>query len=374
MLALGAGNYFDILTVHSLYAKAVSVQDMRSVLKKHGLPADMPVWSTEPKHVLPMRNFAADVQKNMHFLLVNPGAYASFQNLSERDGAAAPWGVAYALAARHLGAATFKQLIHTGLPDVELGLFDRAGQMILAATADQGPRGSGVRVQVKATGSQTPRYVDLFGHEREVPAQGTFIMPLDRSGILYGAAVLDIQEILVGESTDQPQGLEISADQATLKNGFMLKSDEARGAYAVVYRSPQQADGQKPTISFPFTLESAGTYEFYVSAMWYPSHAGALVSPFHWSIDNRPAQPAPADATVHWRRSTRTHLRFGQVDPTKDANITAVQTFARLGTARRLTPGQHTMTLELQAPRAHDGHFSMEVQMVAVRPIADDGE
>ena len=374
LLEQGAGDWFDILTVHSLYAKAVSVDDMRTVLEKHGLPRDTPVWSTEPKHVLPMRNFAAGVEKNMHFLLVNPGAYASFQNLAERDGAATRWGVAYALAAKHLGAARYVRTVTTGLPDVELGLFQRDGQAILAASADEGPRGSGVRVRVTASEGTTPAYVDLFGHPQEVSAEDAFLLPLDRSGVLYGCESIEVLGVEVGDHAAQSHGIEIKADEATLANGFLLKSDQARDHYAVVYRSAADVGESKPSVTFPFSVEEAGTYEFFVSAMWYPSHAGVLVSPFTWSVDHKPAAPASANTTTHWRRSTRTHLRFGEVDPQQDANITASQTLARLGVVRKLDPGEHTLKIELQGPRAHDEHYSMEIELMAARRITDDRE
>jgi hypothetical protein len=112
----------------------------------------------------------------------------------------------------------------------------------------------------------------------------------------------------------------------------------------------------------------------YLAAMWYPSHAGSLVSPFAWSIDGRNAMPAPPSATVHWRRSTRTHLRFGQVAAEAGRNVPQTQTLARLGTVRNLQPGEHTVQLRLLGPRGHDQHLSMEVESIALRRITDDRE
>jgi hypothetical protein len=110
--------------------------------------------------------------------------------------------------------------------------------------------------------------------------------------------------------------------------------------------------------------------------MWYPSHSGNLISPFSWSVDGRNPQPAPAQTSLHWRRSTRSHLRFGQLaeKPTADAGVTSSHTMAKLGTVRNLAAGPHTLTLQLLAPRSHDQHYSMEVEFVALRPIADDRE
>jgi hypothetical protein len=374
LLELAAGDSFDVLSVHSLYAKALSVGDMRAVLQRHGLDRDMPVWSTEPKHVLPLRNFAAGVERNMHFMLVNPGAYGDFQNLAERDGAATRWGVAFAIVSDLIDDAAFDQLIHTGLPDVELGRFtDDAGRPMLVAAADEGPRGAGVRVRAAASGDATPTYSDLMGGSLSIEPNAEFLMPLDRSGILHGAADVQVLGIEIDPDAAGDPGIEVTADDARLMHGFVARSDEARPAYAAVWADPANADTM-PEVHFPFTIEEPGTYEVYLAAMWYPSHAGSLVSPFAWSIDGRNAMPAPPSATVHWRRSTRTHLRFGQVAAEAGRNVPQTQTLARLGTVRNLQPGEHTVQLRLLGPRGHDQHLSMEVESIALRRITDDRE
>lgn len=380
MLELGAGPSFDVLTVHSLYAKAVSVDDMRQLLKKHGLDATMPVWSTEPKHVLPMRNFEAGVEKNMHFMLVNPGAYGAFQALAERDGAATRWGVAFAIASDSIGNARYAEPITTGLPDVELARFERSAttggtEQLLVATADAGPRGSGVRVKVRPLPGETATYVDLMGNREKVSAGQDFVLPLDRDGVLFGAAALEVQGIDVGEDTGNA-GIEVIADKAELQHGFVPRSEEDRPHYAVVYKSPAELSGEQPTITFPFEIEKPGTHEFFISATWYPSHAGNLISPFSWSVDGKSPQRAPAQTSLYWRRSTREHLRFGELPgiPTPDTGVTSSHTLAKLGTLRKLDAGPHTLSIKLEAPRSHDQHFSMEVELVAVRWIKDDRE
>ncbi len=373
MLELGVGEFMDVLTVHSLYAKALSVEDMRALLKKHGLDPDMPVWSTEPKHVLAIRNFEAGIEKNMHFMLVNPGAYGAFQALAERDGAATKWGVAYAIASGRIAEANYVETVPTGLPDVELGRFESSGEQRLAANAEEGPRGAGIRVKLTPAPGMTPRYTDLLGNSLNVPVTGEFVMPLDRSGVLDRCARIEIVGVEVAPEATQAPGLEVTADKAILENGFVMRSGEDREHYAVVFKP---AGPERPRITFPFTLEKAGTYTFYTSAMWFPSHSGNLVSPFSWSIDGKNPQRAPVQTSVHWRRSTRSHLRFGEIlpPPTPDAGITTSQTLAMLGVVRNLEAGDHTLTIELQSPRQHDQHFSMEVELIAARPITDDGE
>lgn len=387
MLELGAGPYFDILTVHSLYAKALSVDDMRDILAKHGLDRDMPVWSTEPKHVLPMRNFETGVERNMHFMLVNPGAYGAFQALAERDGAATHWGVAYAVAADTIGDARFVEMIPTGLPDVEVARFERPGpdphasliETLIVVSAPQGPRGSGLRLDIKGHPGGPPRYQELSGAWQSAAAQPgsaeDFILPLDRSGVLHTTMGVDVLGVVVGEDAGDA-GVEVVANEATLRGGFVPRSEEDRPHYAVVYRSAQQAGDTRPAVVFPFTIDEPGTHEFFVSAMWYPSHTGNLVSPFSWSIDGKRPQRAPAETSLHWRRSTRDHLRFGELaaPPTPDAGVTSSHTMAKLGTVRNLAAGDHTLTLQLEGPRAHDRHYSMEVEFVAARRIEDDRE
>ncbi len=370
LLDLGVGSSFDILTVHSLYAKAVTVDEMRQVLGRHNLDPNMAVWSTEPKHVLPIRNFEAGVRKNMHFMLVNPGAYGAFQNLAERDGAATRWGVAYAIASKTLGDAAYERTIPTGLPDVELGLFRRDREKLLAAAADEGPRGAGIRLRVTAEDGKLPIYTDLLGHGLDMPANGEFIMPLDRSGILHGASDIQILEVAVDVDA-KDRGLIVTADKARLANGFVMRSGEDREHYAAVY---QPADSARPRLTFPFKLSEGGTYEFYVSAKWFPSHAGVLVSPFSWSVDGKAPATAQGATTMHWRRSTRSHLRFGVIDASRIETVPSSQILAKLGVVRNLQGGEHTLTLELQKPRTHDQHYSMEVELIAARPITDDRE
>lgn len=374
LLSEGCGPYMDLLSVHSLYAKPVTLDALRLVLERHGL-GKKPVWSTEPKHVLPIRNFAEGVAANMHFLLINPspprgGVYSEFQNLAENDGSATRWGVAYAICAKIIGAARLERAVATGVPDAEAAIFRRGDNtVVLAMRADEAPRGAVLRVRVQTAGAIPVRYTDLLGHEKAFDAPGDIELPLDRSGILFDAADIVILGARVPDETE-PNAVEVSARRALLRGGFELRSDAVRDAYAVIYAPASKTD-EPPTIVFPFQVAKAGSYEIFAAIQWYPSHAGQLVSDFAWGVDDGPLVAATSRATLHWRRSTRAHLRFGEADV---SGVPSTQVFARLGVARQLTAGSHSLIVQLTRPRAHDGHFSMEIEGVALRPVTDDRE
>jgi len=72
----------------------------------------------------------------------------------------------------------------------------------------------------------------------------------------------------------------------------------------------------------------------------------------------------------HWRDSTRSHTRFAPVDP---AQLETAQGRLRhrLGVVRHVQAESHNLTLSLEAPRRHDAHYSMEIDQIILRPIAD---
>ncbi len=86
VLKAGAGKELNAFSVHSMYAKPISYNRIAEILAKAGL-GDLPLWNTEPKNAIPMRNFQQGVRVNTHFLLAPPGAdfYEQFENLARND-------------------------------------------------------------------------------------------------------------------------------------------------------------------------------------------------------------------------------------------------------------------------------------------------
>lgn len=366
LLELGCGEYLDILSVHSLYGKARTVDDMRKVLAGHGL-SQVPVWSTEPKHELPIRNFAAGIEVNMHFLLSAPGAafYSQFRNLSGRGGTATRAGVIYANAARLIGGARFVRRVSTGTADAEAGLFQSGNHVLLAVNGEQGPRGAVLVVRV-TPGEAGARYVDGLGHVSPVSTD-TFEVPLDRSGFLVDARRIDVVESRLPEPTDA-HGIVVPVAEAEIISGFRRKSDRRRPSYAAVWTT----EG-KPALRFPFTLDKRGTYEVYSVIQWAERGVGRLLSPFSWQIDDRTPTVVRENLPMHWRDSTRRHLRFSPV-PEEVTDTAQGRQLHKLGVVRHLEKGRHDLTIRLEAPRQHDQRYNMEIEQIVLRLIRDDLE
>jgi hypothetical protein len=370
MLELGNGEHLDVLSVHSLYGKQVTVPQMRQVLEKHGL-GHLPIWSTEPKHPIPLRNFIEGIAVNTHFLLFPPGAdfYDQFQNLARGDMAATRGGLAFALGASIIGEAQVIEAPTIAVPDVELALFEKDGTQVLAVQADEGPRGAKLEVEIEGEGA---RYTTALARTTELNP-GKFEVPLDASGFVHGASRIVVGSPILPERTTE-DGIDVSITEAELRNGFTPRHHDERGHWAATWAPAEKVDqAARPEVVFPIDLPEAGTYEFYVNIQWMSNLYKQLTSPVEWSVGGKEYFPVN-ETTAHWRRSTREYLRFGLISDPKNPTIPQTSVMCMLGSQRRLPAGPNTLHIRLTGPRAHDNAFNAEIGDLTFRQITDDME
>ncbi len=282
--------------------------------------------------------------------------------------------MAYANAARIVYDAKVIDVPAIGLPDAELGVFEREGKRIVVVSANEGPRGAHIVARVRGAEGGA-RYTNGLGQTHPVP-DGDYALPLDRTGFLHNMAEVALGEVSVADSPEA-KGIVIPASEAKLRHGFSARSDERRPSYAVVWKPKGQQSGPKPEIEFPFTLDETTNIEVYLGMQWAWTSYGNLTSTISWRLDDRPFQSLKRDeVTVHWRNSSRQYLRYGQLQMTNEQSetISGSRLMVKIGTIRHVPKGERRITLRIDDPRGHDEALSAEIDILAVRPVADDLE
>ncbi len=372
MLERGAGQWLQICTVHSLYGKPATVAEVRAILEKHRL-GSLPLWSTEPKHVIPLRNFAQGIAVNTHFYHVVARAQAGFQSLAQHDLSPTPHGVLYAVGAKLIGDARYAGRLLADVPDIEAGLFQRGGEAIGVFLADEAV--PGIKLTLRATpldatspvavtdGQGRSRRLDLVDSLATIPLTGTFFV--------HKAASIAVERVDLPPTTPRDAGLWFEAESGGMTGAFFKRQREgvSGGAVAVLYGEPENPSVNR--LDVPLRIDQEGIYKVYLKTTWdLPEHLGTLVSPFVWSIDGKESRPSVKDTPLVWAKSNPRHLMFGAVTAEGVDGELRGPMLHHLGDVR-LSKGEHHFILAPTGPRTHDNKLSIEIDAIVLRPVAD---
>jgi len=192
LFQLGIGKDLDILTVHYTDGDPSDIDGWEALLKQHHL--ELPLWNSEERSEIPLRNLASPIERSFKFLHVFIG-YADYRPLVNRDLTARAAGIAYSVGAHCLGIAK-----HAGassaIPGYETYFFQR-GEETIAAFDN---RGDLSRVPATATLAVEPLHAarpvtltDRLGRSTEVQIEdGQATINLKGNCFLNGARSLKI--------------------------------------------------------------------------------------------------------------------------------------------------------------------------------------
>jgi len=101
---LGIGEHIDILSVHYTDERPGAIARWQDLLKKHRLK--IPIWNTEERSEVPLRNLASPIERSFKFIHVAIG-YEGLRPLVRKDLTVLPAGIAFSVGAHCIGAAGY---------------------------------------------------------------------------------------------------------------------------------------------------------------------------------------------------------------------------------------------------------------------------
>ncbi|MGD1000646.1 MAG: hypothetical protein ABSA67_08095 [Candidatus Brocadiia bacterium] len=285
LFQLGVGKDLDILTVHYTDDIPSAIDGWQALLKQHHL--QLPLWNSEERSEIPLRNLASPIERSFKFLHVFAG-YADYRPLVNRDLTARPAGLAYSVGAHCLGLAK-----HTGsssaIPGYETHFFQRGEEAI----ADFDNRGNLFCIQATATLAVQPlqagrpvTLTDLLGRSTEVQIKdGQATINLKDTCLLNGARSL---KILRGAAGGPSAGMVVAqAAAGRLGPGWQVTPHEnfSEGRTADIWTKDEPGP-EGYWVEVTLTVPADGSYEVLFSGnSLMRLKPPRSLSPFVWQID-----------------------------------------------------------------------------------------
>jgi hypothetical protein len=372
MFQLGIGKHIDILTVHYTDERPDEIVRWRGVLDKHGLK--LPIWNSEERSEVPIRNLAGGIERSFKFLHVSIG-YDEYRPLVRKDWTVLPAGILYSVGAHCIGSGKFVAR-SPAVPGYDVFVFQRgaegqaAGEPEMVAVFDRnqktgsvrlfGPTATSARLRVEpwagaaAAGAPAPALVDAWGRSRTLEiAGGQATVPL--GGSMFFVTGCRKIEVLAAEgpataAAGQPLVFEAEDGKWSAGWGANAKAGFSGGRILEIWKAGEPPPGGY-WAEIKFTLPKAGMYEILFSGNdLHRLKDPPGISPFAWRIDDA-AEQAP-DGT----------------GPVRQGIAGAPEGLSSLGVVE-MTAGGHTFRLRLTAPRKQpDNNYALWFDAIALQP------
>jgi hypothetical protein len=170
LLELGMGEDIDILSVHYTDEHPEWINQWSALLKQHSL--DLPIWNTEERSEIPLRNLSGPVERSFKFIHVEIG-YPDYRPLVRKDLTVLPAGVRFSVGAHCIGTAKFAR-VSDQVPGWETRFFQRGEETVVSFDrAGSGPFETGVPTVTLAVtpliAGRAPTLTDTWGRSRRLP-------------------------------------------------------------------------------------------------------------------------------------------------------------------------------------------------------------
>ena len=355
LLTLGVGKCTDILSVHYTDERPGSIVQWKNLLKKHAL--DVPIWTSEERSEVPLRNLAAGIERTFKFLHVHIG-YDGYRPLVRKDWTVLPAGILFSVGAHCIG--TGKCIGTSGdVPGCEVAFFQRGDEVVGVLKA----RGQAPKLFAKALGSvalaaepleagKPITVTDGWGRSRPLEiAGGQAVLPL-AGGLLFvnGARKLAVARAAVSQVSEGVLVFEAESGRCSKAWGRNPKAGFSEGRILEIWAaSDPDAEGYWAEVKL--AVPAAGRYELVFSGNALSRLAAPrTVSPFAWSLDG--GEEHKVDAAT----------------PMVHDVPAAPEGLSVLGTVE-LAKGEHVFRLKLTARReTPDKCYALWFDAIVVRP------
>jgi len=355
LFRLGMGKHIDILSVHYTDERPGQIDQWQRLLARHGLK--LPIWNSEERSEVPLRNLASPIERSFKFIHVRIG-YPEYRPLVRKDLTVLPAGIAFSVGAHCLGAA--KCIARSdAVPGYDV-LFFRRGREVIGAFDPNaktgapklfGPAAAGVRLSAEPLDGRKATVTDIWGRSRPLAIKdGRASLKLG-GGMLFvngcrklEPAGLDAQPADAGAHVFEAEAGRWSKGwSASSKAGFSggrileiwRKDDPPPGGYWAEVKVRVPRDGTHTVL---FSGNSLARLKIPPS-----------ISPFTWQIDDGKLHVMDGPTLVH------------------RGVAGAPEGLSTLG-AVRLTKGEHTFRLTLTGRRKqHDTNYALWFDAIVLR-------
>ena len=170
LLRLGMGRHVDILSVHYTDERPEEIPALRRLLGRHGLT--LPIWNTEERSEVPLRDLASPVERSFKFLHVTIG-YEHMRPLVRQDWTVLPAGILYSVGAHCIGTAAYAGRC-TQVKGWDVFYFRRGREQIAAFDRRRrastpklfGAVAEAVALTVEPLPGRRPTVTDMWGRSR----------------------------------------------------------------------------------------------------------------------------------------------------------------------------------------------------------------
>ena len=338
LFQLGLGKDLDILTVHYTDDTPSSLDRWEALLKKHALA--LPLWNSEERPELPLRNLAGPIELSFHFTHADIG-YPAYRPLVNRDLTARPAGLAFSVGAHCLGLAK-PTGTSSAIPGYETHFF-RRGEETIAAFDNRGKlfcvRATATLAVEPLPAGRAVTLTDLLGRSTEVPIKaGQATLDLEGTCFLNGARSV---KILTGAAGAPVAGVVVAeAETGRLGPGWQVTPHESfSGGKTADIWAKDEPGPEGYWVEVTVTVPADGSYEVLFSGNSLTRlNPPRSLSPFVWQIDGGP------EHTVD------------HAPPITTGVTGAPEGLATLGQVE-LKAGAHTFRLQLTARRDQPDHY-----------------
>ncbi len=353
LFALGLGREIDILSVHYTDETPSDITGYEALLDKYGLK--LPIWNTEERSEVPLRNLASAVERSFKFIHVDIG-YPDFRPLVRKDYTVLPPGILFSVGAHCIGTAKFVAASGS-TPGCETFLFRRGAETIAVVESRGLPAlfggGASVVLEVEPlTPGVAPTATDTWGRSRPLRVErGKATVSLtDRLVFVNGCRTVQVAEM---QPSRAGAGLVFEAESGKWSEGWGANPrDGFSGGNILELWAPTAPEPDGFWAEVGLEVPADGRYEVIFSGNGLSRLAKPRsLSPFVWTIDGGPehvadgALPAVAEASG----LPESPSILGQVD---------------------LTRGKHTFRLKLTGPRDEpDQNYALWFDAIVLRPV-----
>ena len=368
LLTLGMGEHIDILSVHYTDENPGAIDGWKRLLERHHL--SLPIWNSEEKSEVPIRNIAGGIERSFKFIHVNIG-YPQYRPLVRRDWTVLPSGILFSVGAHCLGSGKF-----VGCSDKVKGYdvqFFRRGEEIVGVF-DPAQRTGDVRlfgpVGAKATliaerlappgpgiepVDSGPRVTDAWGRSRPLVIEnGRAIVPLAGSMLFVnGCRRLDVLSADVDAAASGARAFEAESGRFSKGFGVSNKANFSGGRILEIWAKDDPGP-EGYWAELKIVVPCAGRYEILFSGNSLARlKAPRSLSPFTWRIDDGQQREAK------------------DVLPVISGVAGSPEGLSVLGTAA-LSQGEHTFRLTLSGRRDQpDKYYALWFDAIGLRSAGE---
>ncbi len=293
-LSLGLGKHIDILTFHYSDESRAAWGAQRE-LEKHKL--NMPMWNTEERNEIPLRNLAAGVERSFKFANTING-YEGFRPVTRPDFTVRPPGIWFSVGAHCIGSGKCVGASDKLVPGCEVYFFQRSDERIVAFRNSAAPaklldpnrkRAKRVTLKLEPLAAGKPVTAsDVWGRCRTLDIRGGRAdFPLaDGYVFINGARAAEI--IRAELPPAQPKALVFEAERGKWSKGWGNNSHAGYSENRLLEiwtKTEPAAEGYWAEVKF--TVPAAGRHELIFAGTTLEGLVAdkSWLSAFAWSVD-----------------------------------------------------------------------------------------